>query len=313
MAQPRMVDLDEQAKLLSCTTAILADNAVTTPKLAVGAVTGVTIADATIGADKFLPSVFGEGLVYNSFTNAIDLNIDLSDLQISADQLQIKDFSLGAIKFKPSVFGNGLVYNSGLDSIDINFDNATMQIAADVLGVKPLGITTPYINIDNDLSFNNHQILSFRVENVTFDPPVGNIGRLIWRTDTQELKLDTGVAFITAGGHTIQDEGVALTQRPILNFIGTGVTVTDIGGKTQVDIPGNNNYAKDSITVSNAFLDHTILLSTAPVVNSEIVSWNGLVLRYGVLNDYTISGTTLTINPGITLTIGDIIQVVYAY
>lgn len=33
-----------------------------------------------------------------------------------------------------------------------------------------------------------------------------------------------------SGGHTIQDEGTPLTQRTALNFVGTGVTVTDDGG-----------------------------------------------------------------------------------
>jgi hypothetical protein len=39
-------------------------------------------------------------------------------------------------------------------------------------------------------------------------------------------------------GHTVEDEGVALTQRASLNFAGAGVTVTDTGSKTLVTIPG---------------------------------------------------------------------------
>jgi len=39
-------------------------------------------------------------------------------------------------------------------------------------------------------------------------------------------------------GHAIQDDGAALTQRATLNFTGAGVTVTDAGGKTVVDIAG---------------------------------------------------------------------------
>jgi hypothetical protein len=42
------------------------------------------------------------------------------------------------------------------------------------------------------------------------------------------------------GGHTIQDEGVALTQRAVMNFVGAGVTVTDAGGKTVVTIAGSS-------------------------------------------------------------------------
>lgn len=42
----------------------------------------------------------------------------------------------------------------------------------------------------------------------------------------------------SGGGHTIEDEGVALTQRASLNFVGAGVTAADSGGKTVVTIPG---------------------------------------------------------------------------
>lgn len=38
------------------------------------------------------------------------------------------------------------------------------------------------------------------------------------------------------GGHTIEDEGTPLTARTSLNFVGSGVTVTDTGSKTQVSI-----------------------------------------------------------------------------
>jgi len=41
------------------------------------------------------------------------------------------------------------------------------------------------------------------------------------------------------GGYsTIQDEGVSLTQRTTIDFVGAGVTATDTGSKTQVSIPG---------------------------------------------------------------------------
>lgn len=52
----------------------------------------------------------------------------------------------------------------------------------------------------------------------------------------------TGMWDITPGGgggsgHTIQDEGVAVTVRTVLNFVGPNVTVTDTGGKTTVTVP----------------------------------------------------------------------------
>jgi len=43
------------------------------------------------------------------------------------------------------------------------------------------------------------------------------------------------------GGHQIEDEGVALTQQDVLNYVGAGVNATDLGGKTVVDIPGTGS------------------------------------------------------------------------
>ena len=40
-------------------------------------------------------------------------------------------------------------------------------------------------------------------------------------------------------GHIIEDEGIPLTQRDTMNFVGDGVTVTDAGGKTVVTITGS--------------------------------------------------------------------------
>jgi len=39
-----------------------------------------------------------------------------------------------------------------------------------------------------------------------------------------------------AGGHKIEDEGISVVDRDILNFVGTGVTADDFGGKTRVTI-----------------------------------------------------------------------------
>lgn len=55
---------------------------------------------------------------------------------------------------------------------------------------------------------------------------------------------DTGgktTVTIPGGGHTIEDEGTPLTQRTSLNFTGAGVSVADSGGKTVVTIAGGSS------------------------------------------------------------------------
>lgn len=251
MAQPRYINLNEQARLGSCTTPIIADGSVTGPKLAAGAVDSNALAVNSVTPSKFHSSVYGLGTVANGLTFAIDVNVDNVTLQIVSNQVKLK---------------------------------------------------------------------SVHLESFTSDPVAGNPGRLIWRTDLSQVKVDDGSAFVAlgsgSGGHIIEDESVAVPQRAVLNFVGTGVTVTDGGTKTIVTIPGGSGgqtYARDPLTVTSPIADHTIVLSNTPVSYSEIVIWNGLVLRPGALNDYTISGNTVTLNAGVILTIGDEIEVVYAY
>lgn len=181
-----------------------------------------------------------------------------------------------------------------------------------------VGVTPSIININDDLDFQNNQALNFRLENLIADPAPGNPGRLIWRTDVSQVKVDDGVSFTTiAGGGgslTIEDEGIALPLRSVLNFVGSGVVATDVGGKTQVSIPGGGtgNFSKDLFTVINP-ANKTLTLGNTPTTDSEVVAWNGQLLRPGVSNDYTISTNIVTLNAGVTLTIGDELLVVYAF
>ncbi len=45
-----------------------------------------------------------------------------------------------------------------------------------------------------------------------------------------------------SGGHGIEDEGVPLTTRPTLNFVGAGVVASDDGEKTVVTVSGGGGY-----------------------------------------------------------------------
>jgi len=56
-------------------------------------------------------------------------------------------------------------------------------------------------------------------------------------TGLSNAELAALIAAITEG-HAIEDEGSALTQRATLNFTGAGVTVSDLAGKTVVEVAG---------------------------------------------------------------------------
>ena len=74
---------------------------------------------------------------------------------------------------------------------------------------------------------------------------VGERGNIFFDVETGELRLSDGVTPFglpilggggTGGGHVIQDEGLSLIQRAVLNFTGDGVVASDAGGKTIVTI-----------------------------------------------------------------------------
>lgn len=73
-------------------------------------------------------------------------------------------------------------------------------------------------------------------------PPTSGYGQLWAKTDgtvvyTNDAGTDTVLgAGGGGGGHTIEDEGTPLTARTSLNFVGSGVTAADSGGKTVVTI-----------------------------------------------------------------------------
>ena len=57
------------------------------------------------------------------------------------------------------------------------------------------------------------------------------------------------------GGYSsVEDEGSGLTARSIINFTGAGVTATDVGSKTVVNIPGGGGGSLDDVLAVRALL-----------------------------------------------------------
>jgi hypothetical protein len=69
------------------------------------------------------------------------------------------------------------------------------------------------------------------------------------RTDLYDADLDGLVT--SGGGHKIQDEGSAVTQRTNLNFIGAAVAVTDdpVNDATDVTVTASGGAAPDSYSM----------------------------------------------------------------
>lgn len=126
------------------------------------------------------------------------------------------------------------------------------------------------------------------------------------------LNCQVDVSEFGGAGHVIEDEGTPVTQRANLNFVGSGVAVTDVGGKTVVTISSSGLTASNFVTRetpsgtingSNAIFT----LANTPISGTEQVFLNGVL--QALTTDYTISSATITMIPAPTT--GDKLRVTY--
>lgn len=72
----------------------------------------------------------------------------------------------------------------------------------------------------------------------------------------------------TGGGYdTIEDEGAPETQRTTINFVGAGVSVTDVGGETEVTIPGGGGFTDWDMDADTG--------TAETVADGEVGNWLG--------------------------------------
>lgn len=185
--------------------------------------------------------------------------------------------------------------------------NADEQIVDGSVGTSLLAngaVTTQKINVNADLTFNEHQALAIRLENVDTNPAPGNIGRLIWNTALGEVLVDTGTVFesVSAIGTVASlqiDSNTPLTGA--IQFLsGTNISLVQVGQVVTINAP--------SSLISQEFIvgedlssqvqtppgNVTFVLAHTPIMNKESITLNGVKLRRGSGNDYTILVATIT-------------------
>jgi len=169
--------------------------------------------------------------------------------------------------------------------------------------LAPGTVTPSKMNIDANVNFNEFQALQFRVENVASNPAPGNIGRLVWNTTVQQFFIDDGSAFVQISGSV---SGVASLQidlnAPITGAIqfvsGTNISLSQLGNVVTINATASltsANFVTGEIPVGAIDSVNTIFtLAFTPIVGTDAIYFNGVRLKRGALNDYTISGTIIT-------------------
>jgi hypothetical protein len=165
--------------------------------------------------------------------------------------------------------------------------------------IRPLSITTSLIDIDADLTFNEHQALSLRLENLVSDPVAGNPGRLIWRSDVNEVFVDNGTSFVPVATGADVSSINGLTGDITLSA-GTNISISSLGNTITISSP-NTLLASNFVigeTPSGTLngINKIFTLANTPLSDKESVFSNGVKLKRGPLNvkDYFILGGTIT-------------------
>lgn len=143
--------------------------------------------------------------------------------------------------------------------------------------------------------------------NITIVAPTGykinNTQTLILNTNNESILIRISsnldyVSFPNKAGHIIQDEGVTLPQQPILDFVGSGVTVTNGVGKTIVTI----NDCCDFVELTNSQMlelinNGTVDAGTYYKITNPINADEGVVVQGIVTNaNPSLQGSGIFLN-----------------
>lgn len=135
----------------------------------------------------------------------------------------------------------GVIYNIAVDSIGAVDAQARSDISTLAATVAALDGLTPEAVED----IVGAMVVAGTNTTVTYDDLLGT------------LTISSGV--------TVQEEGSTVVSSPTVNFVGAGVTATNVGGVATVTITGGGALAIDDLT------DVTI---TAPALD-DVIKWNG--------------------------------------
>lgn len=296
------VNTDGTTLEINADTVRVKDLGISTAKLAANAVT----------AAKLNSDVFGAGIVANGVTNAIDVNVDDSSIEISGDALQVKADGITKDHINADVAGAGLGQNVD-GSLEVNVDDSTLEIDTDALRVKDLGITTAKLADDSVTKdkVNADVAGDGLVQNVDGSLEVNAGNGIVIVTDAVEVNpLASGSANLAAAisvtssgvGIKIDDSTIKENGSNQLYIPADGITKVqinaDIAGEgIQQDVDGSLmvGYDNSTIEVSSDQLRVKADGITKNEINSDVAG-NGLGQNVDGSLEVNVDGSTLEID-----------------
>lgn len=100
----------------------------------------------------------------------------------------------------------------------------------------------------------------------------------------------------TGGGHVIEDEGTPLTQRTKLNFVGSGVTVTDDSGDDATVVTIGGGGGSGDVVGPGSSINNNVVFFDG--VTGKLIKDSGLSLSGSNTGDQDLSGKQDTLVSG---------------
>lgn len=236
-------------------------------------VPGAKLVEDGVTGDKISSAVGGSGLVKNPETGALDLNIDLESLAIFADTLTTVNMTAQGNSFNgpdelvkllpdgkmPVLDGSnltGLSISESIGSVDLTDVEGAVNSASGLVKLDGSG-KLPTLDGSALISLPIPSIATLNLTDVENNPNQPN-----------------GLVKLDALGKLAAIDGSNLTNLP--------------GGGNFVDL-------EEPAGVKNA-INKTFTLTNTPILGSVHFYWNGLLLKPGIGNDYTISGSVITMD-----------------
>jgi hypothetical protein len=246
----------------------------------------------SVTAAKINSDVAGFGLSKSGFAGALDVNVDMSTIEINmSDALQVRDSgitemklanlsvstgklqddSVTAFKINSDVAGDGLTKGI-LGALKVNVDGSTLEInMSDALQVKDAGITEFKLATD---SVSTIKIINTAVTAVKINSDVAGLGlSKSGFTDALDVNVGDGLE-------------INMSDAVQIKLDGTSLSVSGSGIKSNI-IWHKESYAVPSALSLGAFFD----LAHVAEVDSISAFVDRLAIHEGASEDYSVDYT----------------------
>jgi hypothetical protein len=291
----RHIRLDEQAAPGSLTTPVIADGAVTPPKI--GLLASVVIQDITYTAvtggisGNSITVTYVEDAVAGSETVDVvgtDITVHIGNPTLTISS--IVDLTHFQVVSSAHVQAGDTI-TQGLNSTTV----VSVPDAAHIEVVDTTGFTTGSA-LDNGLLSTANQVFSALVLSFA----VSRLVTFVITGTGSNKQVGVGVTNLSGGQNAAFVKSLHADASPILIgdiqlVSGTNIVLSQVGNTITISSNTVPDFvAGEDLTGQITGSNFTFTLANTPVTDKEMVYLNGVRLRRGVGNDYTISGATIT-------------------